>query len=141
MSNESCRSEQVDAAVLSDGKLEEYLTGTGLEAGAKRAGTLHATIAFRPSFEQEAYWLARQNQEVELHATCLAWDGRAAALAFAPDVRLPAMPSTQRLHVTLALAPGVKPEYSNTMLADPLHREKTVDLLLRGTVTRHLAQY
>jgi len=131
----------IGAAALADEAVQQCLAGTGLEANAKRAGALHATLAFRPTPQQEAHWLAHQNEELELRATRVAWDGKAAALAFAPGFSLPTAGASQQLHVTLAVAPGVKPEHSNAMLMDPGHQERPVDLLLHGKVTRHMAEY
>jgi tRNA splicing ligase len=75
----------------------------------------HITLAFKPDKKMNDTWQSRSGEAVQIQVLELVWDDQGAALVVREDGLTPH--TQQRLHITLALAPGVKPFYSNELLA------------------------
>lgn len=73
----------------------------------------HVTIVFKPNDEQNSVWERRLGEKIELEAIAIAADDKGEALVVdgvqLEDSRVP--------HITVSCAEGVKPFYSNELLA------------------------
>lgn len=99
--------------------------------GKTALGEVHCTMQYLGAWtdpETNVRLGAQRGKPVEVHISTIVWDekGIAAAITSVESVN-------KHPHITLALAPGVKPVYSNELLAGS-HSSIDVDLILRGTV-------
>ncbi|GMI06933.1 hypothetical protein TrLO_g13178 [Triparma laevis f. longispina] len=118
----------------SDEVLMKILEGTGYGVDDLVRKRLHVTLAFAPKLEQENYWNDRQNVEMKLKVSGVAWDDQALALYLNPEFKIP-LNEKKTPHVTIALKGGASAYHSNVMLAGE-HERMSVDLEISGFVTR-----
>lgn len=99
--------------------------------GKTALGDVHCTMQYIGAWtdpETNVRLGAQRGKTVDVHVSAIAWNenGVAAAITSVESVN-------KHPHITLALAPGVKPVYSNELLAGP-HSSLAVNMTLHGTV-------
>jgi hypothetical protein len=90
----------------------------------------HVTFAFGPKPEVVEAFAAAVGQTAEGVVTGYFEDEKGQAVTI--DVQSPIPATNKILHVTLATAEGVKPVYSNQLVANPAARQEVKPLKLTG---------